>query len=1056
MVSDSDLATRLREILRSSDLDTATPASVRRQLEADFGVDLTERKGFIREQIDAFLESDGGEGEKPENQMVEEDCNAEQNYDGEAKEEGDGEGEDDGGSEGDEGKKERAGKAKKRRGGGFSKLWQLSPQLENFIGSSQLARTEVVKKIWAYIREKNLQDPKNKRNIICDESLHSLFKVKAINMFQMSKALSKHIWPLSDGDGGVNNEKVEDEDDVSDETEGKEEQNEEAKENDEEQSEEEEENRSVRKTKRRKSAKSDQKTTKRGGGFAKVCGLSPELQAFTGMTELARTEVVKMLWKYIKENNLQDPSDKRKIICDEALRSLFPVDSINMFQMTKHLSKHIWRPEEVKGGVNNVKVEDEDDVSDETEGREEQNEEAEENGEEQREEEEKNRSVRKAKRINRSAKSDEKTTKRGGGFAKVCGLSPELQAFTGMTELARTEVVKMLWKYAKENNLQDPSDKRKIICDEALRSLFPVDSINMFQMTKHLSKHIWRLEEVNGGVNNVKVEDEDDVSDETEGKEEQNEEAEENGEEQSEKEEENRSVRKAKRRNRSAKSDQNTTKRGCGFAKVCCLSPELQAFTGMNELARTEVVKRLWKYIKENNLQDPSDKRKIICDEALRSLFPVDSINMFQMTKHLSKHIWPLEKDEGGVDNVKVEDEDDVSDETEGKEEQNEEAEENGEEQREEEENRSVRKVKKRKSAKSDQKTTKKGGGFAKVCGLSPELQAFTGMTELARTEVVKMLWKYAKENNLQDPSDKRKIICDEALRSLFPVDSINMFQMTKHLSKHIWRLEEVKGGVNNVKVEDEDDVSDETEGKEEQNEEAEENGEAQREEEEENRSVRKAQRRNRPAKSDRKTTKRGGGFAKVCGLSPELQAFTGVNELARTEVVKRLWKYIKENNLQDPSDKRKIICDEALRSLFPVDSINMFQMTKHLSKHIWPLEKDEDKPLKNGKRKLETEEESDDETEEKEKRQKKGGSGLLIPLPLSDALVKFLGTGENSLSRADVTKRFWDYIKQNDLQDPSDKRRILCDEKLKELFDVDTFNSFSVSKLLTNHFIKG
>lgn len=55
--------------------------------------------------------------------------------------------------------------------------------------------------MWAYIRENDLQDPKDRRKIVCDELLHSLFRVKTINMFQMSKALTKHIWPLGDGDG---------------------------------------------------------------------------------------------------------------------------------------------------------------------------------------------------------------------------------------------------------------------------------------------------------------------------------------------------------------------------------------------------------------------------------------------------------------------------------------------------------------------------------------------------------------------------------------------------------------------------------------------------------------------------------------------------------------------------------------------------------------------------------------------------------------------------------------------------------------------------------------
>ncbi|XP_023642538.1 upstream activation factor subunit spp27 isoform X1 [Capsella rubella] len=339
MVSDLDIVTRLREILGSSDLDTATPATVRRQLEADFGVDFTDKKAFIRDQIDAFLESNGSVEEESlkAEEEEEEDINAADEIKAVI--------EDGNGSESEEEKEERPVKAKKR-GGGFTKVCQLSPQLEKLVGTSQLARTEVVKKIWAYIKGKGLQDPKDRRKIVCDELLHSLFRVKTINMFQMNKALTKHIWPLGDGDGCANNVKEEDEDEDDDEasegTDKKGEQNEEVEENKEEENED-EEVRSLRKRKRKKPAKSVEKPKRKGGGgFAKVCSLSPELQAFTGVTELARTEVVKMLWKYIKENNLQDPNDGRTIICDESLLSLFPVESINMFQMNKLLTKHIW------------------------------------------------------------------------------------------------------------------------------------------------------------------------------------------------------------------------------------------------------------------------------------------------------------------------------------------------------------------------------------------------------------------------------------------------------------------------------------------------------------------------------------------------------------------------------------------------------------------------------------------------------------------------------------------------------------------------------------------
>ncbi|KAL9158105.1 hypothetical protein ABFS82_08G046500 [Erythranthe guttata] len=197
-----------------------------------------------------------------------------------------------------------------------------------------------------------------------------------------------------------------------------------------------------------------------------------------------------------------------------------------------------------------------------------------------------------------------------------------------------------------------------------------------------------------------------------------------------------------------------------------------------------------------------------------------------------------------------------------------------------------------------------------------------------------------------------------------------------------------------------------------------------------------------------------GGGFTKLCTLSPELQKFTGVPELARTEVVRQLWSYIKENNLQDPSNRRTIICDDTLRNLFEVDSIDMFQMNKSLAKHIWPLGSDS-APVNAAPVEKRKQERDEDEEEPERKEKRPRGAAFLVPLKLSDALVKFLGTGESELPRSNVVKRIWDYIKLNNLQDPSDKRQILCDEKLKELFNVDTFHGFTVAKLLTAHIIK-
>lgn len=77
MVSDSELVARLQQFLKNSDLNTTTTGIVRRQLEKDFGVDLTDKKIFIREQVDLFLQSqfenDQNDGENGEQQQQEDD-----------------------------------------------------------------------------------------------------------------------------------------------------------------------------------------------------------------------------------------------------------------------------------------------------------------------------------------------------------------------------------------------------------------------------------------------------------------------------------------------------------------------------------------------------------------------------------------------------------------------------------------------------------------------------------------------------------------------------------------------------------------------------------------------------------------------------------------------------------------------------------------------------------------------------------------------------------------------------------------------------------------------
>jgi upstream activation factor subunit UAF30 len=76
----------------------------------------------------------------------------------------------------------------------FMKPLQPSPELAVIVGPKPLPRTEVVKKLWAFIKKNGLQDQKNKRNINPDEALAKVFGgTKTVNMFQMTALVSKHL-----------------------------------------------------------------------------------------------------------------------------------------------------------------------------------------------------------------------------------------------------------------------------------------------------------------------------------------------------------------------------------------------------------------------------------------------------------------------------------------------------------------------------------------------------------------------------------------------------------------------------------------------------------------------------------------------------------------------------------------------------------------------------------------------------------------------------------------------------------------------------------------------
>jgi chromatin remodeling complex protein RSC6 len=69
-------------------------------------------------------------------------------------------------------------------------------------------------------------------------------------------------------------------------------------------------------------------------------------------------------------------------------------------------------------------------------------------------------------------------------------------------------------------------------------------------------------------------------------------------------------------------------------------SNALAAVVGSSPLPRTEVVSKVWDYIKANNLQNPENKREILADDKLRAIFGgKDKVSMFEMNKHFAQHL---------------------------------------------------------------------------------------------------------------------------------------------------------------------------------------------------------------------------------------------------------------------------------------------------------------------------------------------------------------------------------------------------------------------------------
>lgn len=274
VVSDQQLVGRLKDLLGEVDLQTTTEKMLRKKLEEEFGEDLADKKLLIREVVTKYLES----------QQAEEQEDAAEEEEEEAEEEED--------------------RPRKKTGsGGMGSI--LSEALQHFLGVDSLPRTQVVKKIWEYIKEQNLQDPKDKRKILLDDKLKTIFTAP-LTMFTMNKQLSRHV--MSSGEAASPSER-----------------------------------RSAPKSDRpaKKAKKASGSGQKGLTGFNRPVRLTEELAELTGTSQMSRPDLMKWIYAYVKTNDLQDKSDKRYAVCDEKLRALLGEDRFQLFSFQKLVNRHI-------------------------------------------------------------------------------------------------------------------------------------------------------------------------------------------------------------------------------------------------------------------------------------------------------------------------------------------------------------------------------------------------------------------------------------------------------------------------------------------------------------------------------------------------------------------------------------------------------------------------------------------------------------------------------------------------------------------------------------------
>lgn len=220
-------------------------------------------------------------------------------------------------------------------------------------------------------------------------------------------------------------------------------------------------------------------------GIERAVVLAEPLATFLGQAVIPRSHIPKRISEYSKLHDLQDQSDRRKILCDDALKAALKVDHFTFFSLAKIVSGLVYKPDECDEELQVLAKEAEAKYLIEKQRK--------------RDEEIANGTYKQKKSAKRAkvvkGKTSERTARKPSAIMKPMQLSEELAAVCGEPQLARTEVVKKIWVYIRENQLKDPSNGNRVICDAKLQAVFDGNSsVTNMGINKFLSAHLTKIE----------------------------------------------------------------------------------------------------------------------------------------------------------------------------------------------------------------------------------------------------------------------------------------------------------------------------------------------------------------------------------------------------------------------------------------------------------------------------------------------------------------------------------------------------------------------------------